>query len=178
MKQYNNCIQTANNVKTELVCLPLSPTLSHLNNCLIPLLVPFLARSPQFQYYLHRLPWVRICGGWARRETAPRSIHMARAQLLLTNCIQRNFPCVLACLLLGLSDSQLVTLNLLLTTKDLNLFCHAYLALTRLIYLSILWLYFYLILLTRLKLCIWGEGIWLFAWIHNVPLYSSLLLVQ
>ena len=37
----------------------------------------------------------------------------------------------LVCLLLGLSASQLVTLNLSLIFKDLNLFCHAYLARTR-----------------------------------------------
>ena len=42
-------------------------------------LVLFLAGSPQTQYYLHRLLWVRICGGRVRQETAPRSIHMARS---------------------------------------------------------------------------------------------------
>ena len=56
---------------------------------------------------------------------------MARAQLLRTNCLQRHFPSVSDCLLLGLPATQLVAQNMPLISKDLNLFCHAYLALTR-----------------------------------------------
>ena len=73
--------------------LPPSPTQNHLwlilfiiltprhnDNCLISLLVTFLARSPQLKYYLNRLRWVRICGGEARRETTTTSAY----QLLTT----------------------------------------------------------------------------------------------